>query len=496
MSVKRKLASSSLWAISASVLNNISTMVVFVALARLLTPVQFGVVAFASVFIEFSRIIVNAGIPDALIQRPDWDEDVASTAFWTNIAIGIVVSAALSLLAIPLSGSYQGQNFGGVLAALSLVLLVEAASSVHTAKLRREFQYKIIARRNVSANLIGGVLGVALAYLGWGVWAMVVSRLIAATISSLFLWQSSGFRPRFHYARADLDEFRTFSTHQLGSGLLGAGNAQAAALIIGSFLGPAAIAQYRVGSRALTMMVSLVISPLQTAAMSAFSRVNEQDGQIATAYLRVTRSCALLTCPVFFGMAATAPDLTRLLFGPRWAVGGTVMIALALVVGPATLNYFQGPALAASGRSGLNFWASLTAFLGNTVAALLTVAYGPVAVAGAYTVRAHLTTPLGLKFVAKGIGVSPMASVRNIAPPYICAAVMAAIVTVARLYVLQGAPTIVRFAVCLALGALIYVVLLVAFARPFLSLNVSEIMPLLPTKLRARLGPVARLLAR
>lgn len=89
--MKRKLTASNVWTVTANVFNTVSTMVVFIALARLLTPAQFGIVAFASVFIEFSRILVGAGIPDALIQRPDWDRDVSSTAFWTNIVIGVSI---------------------------------------------------------------------------------------------------------------------------------------------------------------------------------------------------------------------------------------------------------------------------------------------------------------------------------------------------------------------------------------------------------------------
>src|SRR3546814_3175138 len=82
-------------------------------------------------------------------------------------------------------------------------------------------------------------------------------------------------------------------------------------LFIGAFLGPAAIAQYRIGSRALDMMISMVIKPLQSAALTAFAQVHHKSGQVGPAYLRVTRTCALVSCPVFFGAAAIAPDLDR-----------------------------------------------------------------------------------------------------------------------------------------------------------------------------------------
>src|SRR3546814_2400568 len=91
--------------------------------------------------------------------------------------------------------------------------------------------------------------------------------------------------------------------HQLGSQLLGQANAQVAPLFIGAFLGPAAIAQYRIGSRALDMMISMVIKPLQSAALTAFAQVHHKSGQVGPAYLRVTRTCALVSCPVSIGRA-------------------------------------------------------------------------------------------------------------------------------------------------------------------------------------------------
>src|SRR3546814_4765041 len=113
-----------------------------------------------------------------------------------------------------------------------------------------------------------------------------------------------------------------------------------------------------------------------------------------------------LSCPVFFGAAAIAPDFVTFIFGPKWTEGSYIMIALALVAGPATLNYFQGPALFAAGRSGLAFWATLTGFLGNLIVAVISVGYGAIAVAAGFTLRAHITIPFSLRFVSNGIGVT------------------------------------------------------------------------------------------
>jgi len=183
MSIKANFAKSGMWMVTGAIFNNLSSTAIFIVLARLLTPVQFGIVAFATIFIDLSRVLVVAGIPDALIQRKEWDDKVASSAFWTNIAIASLICALIGGIATPISYFVYDATFALVLLALSLALFVEAITAVHTAKLRREFRYKAIASRNMAANVLGGAIGIALAWIGWGVWALVVSRLLSASIT-------------------------------------------------------------------------------------------------------------------------------------------------------------------------------------------------------------------------------------------------------------------------------------------------------------------------
>ena len=144
MSIKANFAKSGMWMVTGAIFNNLSSTAIFIVLARLLTPVQFGIVAFATIFIDLSRVLVVAGIPDALIQRKEWDDKVASSAFWTNIAIASLICALIGGIATPISYFVYDATFALVLLALSLALFVEAITAVHTAKLRRDFRYKAI----------------------------------------------------------------------------------------------------------------------------------------------------------------------------------------------------------------------------------------------------------------------------------------------------------------------------------------------------------------
>lgn len=485
MSIKANFAKSGMWMVASAIFNNLSSTLIFIALARLLTPTEFGIVAFATIFIEISRVLVVAGIPDALIQQKEWDDDVASSAFWINIGISMAICLVICLVAAPLSYLGYDQTFALVLVALSAALFVEALTTVHTAKLRREFRYKAIASRNMAANVLGGVIGIALAAAGWGVWALVASRLLSASLTSIILWRTSGWMPRFIFRWGHVRGLRAISGHLLGNQLIGQANAQVAGLIIGSAIGPAALAQFRVGTRILTLMSQLLITPLQAAAMSAFSRLGDQGKSIAPAYVRVTRSCAILACPMFLGASAVASDAIRLLFGKQWDDAGIIMAINGLVIGPSVIMYFFTPALASAGRSALSFRHFIVAFFVNIAVAIVAIPFGLFAIASGKTIESHLTLPYGLKLLRQGIGLRMIEVFRAIGPAYLSALTMAAALTVLSNFALQNLSPVVRLGVMVPLGAILYTALLAVFARKYLVSNIEELRVLLRPKAAA-----------
>ena len=482
MSIKANFAKSGAWMVVSAIFNNVSSMIIFIALARLLTPTQFGIVAFATIFIEFSRVLVVAGIPDALIQRKDWDDDVASSAFWTNIGISVGICLIIGIVAAPLSYFGYDETFALVLIALSFALVIEALTTVHTAKLRREFRYKAIASRNMAANVLSGVIGVILAATGWGVWALVLSRLLGALITSAILWRTSGWQPRFFFRWGHVRALSAISSHLLGNQLIGQANSQVAGLIIGSVIGPAALAQFRVGTRILTLMSQLLITPLQAAAMSAFSRLEEAGKSIAPAYVRVTKSCSLLACPMFLGASAVAPDLVQVMFGPQWHDAGLIMAISGLVVGPSVIMYFFTPALASAGRSGLSFRHFFVALFVNLGVAVAAIPFGLIAIASGKTIESHLTLPYGLSLLRKGIGLRIVTILGAVGPAYVASLVMGAVLVALSLFVLQPLPPFYRLAVMVPMGGLLYFVLLAIFARSYLLSNLEELRSILKAR--------------
>jgi O-antigen/teichoic acid export membrane protein len=245
-----------------------------------------------------------------------------------------------------------------------------------------------------------------------------------------------------------------------------------------------------VGTRILSLMVQLLITPLQTPAMSAFSRLKNENKPIGPAYIRVTKLCSLLACPIFFGASAVAPDFVHIVFGPKWEDAGWIMAINGLAVGPSVIMYLFIPALASAGRSGLSLRHYVAALFTNVIVAALAIPFGLLAIASGKTIESHATLPYGLNLLKRGLGAKPAGVLSAIAPAYLAALIMAGTVAALGHFELQGMDPIARMLIMVASGGVLYVAILAIAARRFLAENINEFSPLLK-ELQGRL-PRAR----
>ncbi len=487
MSVKRQFASSSLWILAGTGANSLVAFIVFAVLARLLDPHTLGVVAFAAIFIDVGRIIVFGGLPEAVVQRESWDHEVSSTCFTANLSISIVFLLLVSLVLAPVLSFTYSPEIGPVLAVLAASYVIDAVRVIHEAKLRREFQYKLLAARASVANALSGIVGVGMAVAGYGVWALVAQRLVSATITTLLTWRAARWTPTVMISWPILRSLSNFIFHLTPARLLSTFSTKLPEFMIGLVLGTVAIAYYRVGSRGLDALSKVSVQPIQQTALSAFSRLPNPDA-IANAYNRLTRATALIVCPLYLGIAVTSPDAIVLLFGHQWAQSAPIMSALALMVGCITLSNFIQPALTAAGKTGRVLSMTIGTLIANVLTTLVTVWYGPTAVALGNTARAYLSLPFWFYMLKQGIPVRWQTAVGGILPPLAAAAGMALILLAMRWYLMDGLAPIVRLPICALCGGVIYVALLMLFARKYLRVVGHELVPLLPKRLRRFFG--------
>jgi len=485
--VKGKLASASLWSLVSGLASQLSSFAIFVVLARLLQPSDFGVVAFAAIFIDLSRGVMLGGIPEALIQRKTWNEVTANTAFWVNMAAATTIVTLICGICLGVRSAGLGEVTPLVVAALSSSLLIDAFRSVQEARLRREFRYKSLAKRTVLANIGGGVCGVGYALIGGGIWALVVQRLASACFQTIIVWTAAPFKPSLHASRSEAKALLQFGSHVLMGRLVGQMNGRLPDFIIGSIAGSAALGLYRVGSRSVNFLIQTLITPVQSIALSAFSRL-QSPAAAGRAYRRFTQLCGLLTFPAFAGLAIIADDFTHVMFGAKWAASAPIMAIICLAVFSTTIIQFFQPAMQGVGKPKAGVSTELVKLGSGAILVGSLSLLGPVAAAAGDTLRKYLALPVAFRMLKRELELEPRDLLKDLLPPFACSVFMLLTLFIVENTLLVEASHLVRLFANVVIGGSVYSLAILVFANRFLRDMLKSMSNVLPPNFSRLIG--------
>jgi O-antigen/teichoic acid export membrane protein len=464
--------------------DNLIQFLIFAVLARLLPVRELGFVAFAMLFIDVSRILVMGGLPQALVQREEWDDHVASVCFTYNTLMALIVAVLFAAIGGPLLEAAYGPGSGLVGASLGLIFFMEAVKNVHAAKLRRELRYKSLAVRGSLAGLLAGAVAIGLAIAGAGVWALVFQRLSYQMVVTVLTWRAARWHPRLALDRLVVRELMPFARRVTVSRGLEILNLRLPDLIVGFVLGPTSVAFYRVGTRALDALRRIVILPFQDASFAAFSQLRSEQA-IASAFIRVSRAVVTVTFPIFLGSAAVGLQIALLLFGPKYGPTGAILAVLCIAGVPNTLILFAGSAFMAAGRPKVGTTINLTLALLNVVIIVPAAYYGDsLGAATGSMIATCACLPLTALLLRKRLQLRIADFVRALTRPAIISIAMAAAIWTLKSYVLPPMRPIAELSVLVPAGGIIYVALFALWGRSHLRELLLDLAPLLPARLR------------
>jgi len=427
----------------------------------LLVPADFGLVAMAGVFIALLELLVQQGFSVAITQREDLEPEHESTAFWTNIALSVLLAAAFWLAAEPVAMLYETPALAPVVRWLSAVLPLRGLAAVPVGLLQRHFRFRVLAIRSILGALAGGVAGVAAAIGGWGVYALVVQQLVAGLVDVVTVWSAVGWWPRFAYSFRHLRDLVGFSAHIVGAGLLDILNRRSDDFLIGLFLGDVALGLYAVGYRILLVLTQVLAKPGTLVAFAAFSRWQDDRDRIRAAFYQATQAASVISMPIFIGIALVAPIAVPLIFGEKYEQSGLVLHLLALAGVVHAISHYSSSVYVGIGRPDVRLKLLVINTVVHLAALLLVVRWGIEAVAAAVVAQVYLLVPLDLFALRRLIGVSPKRYFANFIPATVACALMV-VVVVGVLALPLGAPA--RLVLSVVGGGLVYCIGLLTIA--------------------------------
>ncbi|AMD58252.1 hypothetical protein AWN88_08725 [Agrobacterium tumefaciens] len=477
--LERHSVTSALWSAVGGYGNVFLSFAVFLILARLLTPDEFGLVAIATVFVDIILVIARGGLPEAVVQRPQLEEDYADTAFWFSLGWGAALCVALSVAAPFLAGLFGLAELGPVLMALSAVLLIMGAGSIHEARLQRAFAFRKLAMRAIFSNMLAGAIAIVLALQGWGIWAMVAQRLLASIATTIMNWLASGWMPRRRFVRHYAADQWSFGSRIFSASFLLAMNLRLQELIAAMFLTPAAVGYIRLSWRCIDLVSQFAVIPFGSVAMATYSQAHAQKGSVEEACLGFIRFSGLLAFPCFAGMAAVAPIFIPVLFGENWKPAVPVLQILCLIAIPFVVESFTWGVLAAIKRPGLNLKISVLQLLAGIGLSFLAAPFGLYPVAWAHVAKVYGVWPVGVFYTQRYGGVEFQKIMRVIAIPLGASIVMGASVFGLEQVIEGRLPPIISLACLVVVGACIYAALIFAAMPAVAKTSVVELRKIL-----------------
>lgn len=472
MSLGKQAAQGAIWNYAAFLVSKGLLFVATLILARLLTQAEFGLVGMALLVITLLDILRDFGIGAALIYRQRDGEAAANISFYLSTGLGILLFIANWLLAPAAAAFFKTANpqdaatVTALVRVLGLSLVFSSLGSTHDALLQKSIDYRRRMIPEVGRTLIKGILQVVLAFMGFGVWSLVIGQVVGENCATLLLWIVEPWHPTLKIERALVRPMLGYGVQIMMVGGLGTLLADVDYLIIGRLLGEIALGLYTIAFRIPELIIKNLAQAVATVAFPVAARLQADIAAMREAYLTMQRYMLVILAPLGFGLYAVTPALVRLLLPPNWEPIIPVMQILTIYMLLGGINHWPGVVYKAVGRPGLLNILSFVKLV-MLVPTLWWAAanYGIEGVAWGQLVVRIIGIFIDMWVVSGFVKVTVWANLRVIWPPMLASVLMA--VAVRALFIFTpDSSSLPVFALAVLVGAVLYVALISLLDRP------------------------------
>lgn len=292
--------------------------IVQIILARLLLPEDYGIIALIAFFISLSRTFVQSGFGTALIQKKEVIDEDYSSVFYLTFGTAFVFYCILFVAAPFISAFYNQALITPVLRVLGLTLFFGAINSIQNVIIARNFQFRKLFISSCGAVLFSGAIGIAMAYEGYGVWALVGQQIASIIALCTIMWFTVKWRPRFLFSFTRLKKLFSFGWKLLVSNLIDVTYNNLSVLIIGKLYPTSILGYYTKGQEFPKILVSDINSSIQAVMFPAYAKNQDNIPKVKQIMRRTLITSSFLIFPAMAGLAAIAEPLVKLLLTEKW----------------------------------------------------------------------------------------------------------------------------------------------------------------------------------
>ena len=423
----KKIVSGMFWRFGEKITAQIVSLVVSIVLARLLMPDDYGVVAIVNIFITIAEIFVTSGLGTSLIQKKDADETDFSTVFWCNLVMSLLLYVIVYFLAPVIAGFYDMSILVPVLRVFSLRLPISAVNSIQNAYVSRQMAFKKFFFATLIGTVVSAIVGIIMAYRGYGVWALVTQYLTNSIIDTLVLFAIINWRPQFVFSIKKAKPLVNYGWKILATDLIGVIFNQLNSFIIGKKYTSSDLAYYTQGKKFPDLINNNITSTLCAVLFPAMALSPDKES-IKIIRRKSLKMMEYVLFPLMFGLIAVADKMIIVLMTDKWnfAVIYVRISCIAAVIGVLGTTLIQE--VKAIGRSDITLKMELIKKPIFLIIAIIAMQYGVNAIAWTLVINEIIAFGFNVYPVRKYIGFDFKMHFLDAIPPLIMSMIMVCVV--------------------------------------------------------------------
>lgn len=367
---KQKVVGGLFWSFGERICAQLVTLIVGVILARILSPDDYGVISIVMVFITVCDVFVTSGFGTAIVQKKEVDKTDYNTAFYMSFIMSIVLYVVLFFTAPYIASFYEKEILTNVIRVLGVRLIITSLNTIQQAHLQREMKFRKFFIATIFGTVISCGVGIAMAYCGYGVWALVAQYLTNTVIDTLVLCIVGGWNPGLKISKKKAKEIYSFGWKVLCTNLVFTSESSIRSLIVGKKFGSEDLAYYDQGRKYPSLLVDNVNTTIQKVMLPTFSRMQDDKAELKRVLRRSVKIATYVLTPLLIGFAAVAQTFVPVVLTEKWAfaIPFIWIFCFQYLTRPIESSCHQ--ALLAIGKSGLVFGIMVAI---NVVGIILTI---------------------------------------------------------------------------------------------------------------------------
>lgn len=317
-SLKNKAVSGAMWRMFEIIVCQVVAFGIGIILARLLSPEDYGAVGMLAIFFAVANCFKDCGFGTALVQNKNRSEEDYSTAFIFNVASSLAIYFIFFITAPLIAAFYDMPILTDITRVSALSFILSGLTGVQYAKLNIDMNFKFRSQMSILGQVLSGITGLTLAYMGFGVWALVLQGLIAGVITGIVLWLNSGWKPKLLFSTAAFKRLWKFGANMLGSGIINTVYNNLYTLVIGKCYDPASVGMYNRANGYASLPSTVIMDMSLGVNFPILAQLQDDRDRLLSAYERLLKVPIYVLYPLLIGLVVLAEPLIQVMIGEKW----------------------------------------------------------------------------------------------------------------------------------------------------------------------------------